>query len=307
MPEYDFRIRFNLPGQDHINCDFEELTVLQGSDGTILRLRSGERGRPIKDHPQAALIGGPYASATVAREAAEQTKTALLIWAVRNRVGIDFGGRLPRGVITADGRQWLEGNLGSPVRSDLHGIDIYEHIDGLVFVRLNTNASVGKSAPAFVEQIADTIEGSVTLSEKQVLAGEILSVSYFDASDRSRFVTLISAVEALLDPQPRSNAAQKVVERMRKFVEEGDLDESTREAMSGSLQWLKRESIGQAGRALAAHLLGDKMYGGQKRLLGSSVFVMTFVVRSCILGGRLWPYPISLVFVLRPRHSYATS
>jgi hypothetical protein len=280
MPQYNFRLRFHLPGQDCINSDAEELLILQDTDGRVIRLHSGARGTPIKEHSRASLIGGPYSSAAEAQAAAERAKRALLIWAVRNRVGIDLGGRPPRCVITHAGMQRFVEQIGSPVRTDVHGIDVYEHVDGLVFVSLNFDASIGKGASAFVEQVASAISTPVALSSKQELAGEILSASYFDASGRSRFVTRITAVEALLDPQPRSAAAQRVVAKLLEVVEEGGLDESTRAAMSGSLRWLNRESIGQAGRALAARLLHGRAYEGQAP---DRFFSFCYNLRSSIL------------------------
>jgi hypothetical protein len=280
VPEYDFRLRFHLPRRDHINAEAEELLVLQDSAGATIRLRSGARGSAIKDHSHASLIGGPYPSAEDAHAAAERAKRALLIWAVRNRVGIDLGGRRPRSVITASGRQWLEEQIGAPVRADVHGIDVYEHADGLVFAALNAEASIGKASAAFVEQVAAAIATPLHLSAKQELAGEILSASYFDASDRSRFVTLITAVEALLEPQSRPAAAQQMVAKMLQIVDEGGVDEATRAAMSGSLQWLKRESIGQAGRALADRLLDGRVYAAQPP---GRFFTFCYELRSSIL------------------------
>jgi hypothetical protein len=280
MPEYDFRIRFHFSGGNHINSEVEKLLVLQESGGAIIRLHSGARGSAIKDHSRASLIGGPYPSAADAQAAAERTKRALLIWAVRNRVGIDLGGRQPRSVITAAGLELLEKQIGGPVRADIHGIDVYEHIDGLVFVALDVDAKIGKAAAAFVEEVAAAVATPVSLSAKQELAGEILSASYFDASDRSRFVTLITAVEALLDPPPRPAAVQHMVERMEQIIKEGELDEGHRASMLGSLQWLKRESIGQAGRALADRLLGGKVYDGQEP---ARFFTFCYELRSSIL------------------------
>jgi len=280
MPQYNFRLRFHMPGQDCINVDAEELLILQDANGVVIRLHSGAKGTPIKNHSRASLIGGSYSSAAEAQSAAERTKRALLIWAVCNRVGIDLGGRPPRGVITHAGMQLLAKQIGSPVRSDVHGIDVYEHVDGLVFVSLNCDTSIGKGAGAFVEQVATAISTPVALSSKQELAGEILSASYFDASDRSRFVTRITAVEALLDPKLRSADAQQVVAKLLEVVEADELDESTRTAMSGSLSWLKRESIGQAGRALVARLLKGRVYEGQAP---DQFFSFCYNLRSSIL------------------------
>src|SRR5205823_5228265 len=141
------------------------------------------------------------------------------------------------------GLQFFQKEAGGPVRSDIHGIDVYEHIDGLSFVAINAEASIGKAAAAFVEEVAAAVASPVFLNAKQELAGEILSASYFDASDRSRFITLITAVEALLDRQPR-------------------------------------ESIGQAGRALAERLLDGKVYEGQTP---AQFFSLCYGLRSSIL------------------------
>jgi hypothetical protein len=253
MPEYDFRIRFHFSGGNHINSEAERLLVLQESGGATIRLRSGARGKAIKDHSRASLIGGPYPSAEDAQAAAERTKRALLIWAVRNRVGIDLGGRQPRTRITAAGLELFEKDIGGPVRADIHGIDVYEHIDGLSFVELNVDASIGKAAAGFVEQVAAAVATPVFLNAKQELAGEILSASYFDTSDRSRFIALITAVEALLDRQPG-------------------------------------ESIGQAGKALAERLLGDKVYEGQTP---AQFFGLCYRLRSSILHSGKVPVEIT--------------
>jgi len=280
VSQYDFRLEFRLPGRDHINANAEELPVLNDSGGVTIRLRSGVRGSPIKGHSRASLIGGPYPSAVEALNAAERAKRALLLWAVRNRIGIDLGGRRPRGVITTAGLQWLEEQIGAPVRAAVPGIDVYEHNDELVFVAINAEASVGKSAQAFVEQVASAITTPVPMTAKQELAAEILSASYFEGSDRSRFITLITAVEALLDAQPRPPAAQELIARLIETVSKSGMDKGSRAAMSASLKSLRRESIRQAGRALATRLLPDRSYQGKPP---GRFFTFCYKLRSSIL------------------------
>ncbi len=302
MPEYDFRIRFHFPGGNHINSETERLLVLQESGGATISLRSGALGTAIKDHSRASLIGGRYPSAADAQAAAERTKRALLIWAVRNRVGIDLGGRQPRTRITPAGLQFFEKEAGGPLRADIHGVDVYEHIDGLKFVAINANASIGKAAAAFVEEVAAAIATPVFLNAKQELAGEILSASYFDVSERSRFVTLITAVEALLDPQPSPAAAQHMVERLIQIVEDGELDEGQRATILGSLQRLKRESIGQAGRALAERLLAGKVYEGETP---AQFFSLCYRLRSSILHSGKVPVEITdFISVCTTAHAF---
>jgi len=261
MPHYDFRLGFRLPGQDYINADTEELCVLDDGGEVTIRLCSGVPGNPIMNYSHADLIGGPYNSAGDALNAAECTKRALLLWAVHNRIGIDLGGRHSWGAITRKVLQQPREDSRAPARAAVCGIEIFEHIDGsrLVLSDIYT-ASLGKGAQAFVEQVAAAIKTPLAMSAKQELAAEILSASYFDASDRTRFITLITAVEALLDPQPRPPAAQQLVERLVDIVRKSGLDKATGDALCGSLQWLKDESIGQAGRALAGRLLPGRLY-----------------------------------------------
>lgn len=302
MAHFDFRLRCHFPPGVHINADVEELEVVRVADAAI-RLRSGARGTPIKDHSRVALVGGPYSTASDARTAAECARRALLVWAVRNRVGIDLGGRRRGGAITKAGERWLEASIGHPVRYDVHGIDVYEHMDRQVFVGLNAELVVGKGGEAFVEELASGVMSPVPLSEKQELAGEILSTSYFDASDRSRFVTLITAVEALLEPQPRSVPAQDLVARMVLMVKESGIEEGNKAAMIGSLGWLRRESIGQAGRTLADRLLSGKTYDGQGP---ASFFAFCYDLRSSILHLGKAPAEIDFVRVCSSAHAFVS-
>ncbi len=174
----------------------------------------------------------------------------------------------------------MEQEIGGPVRTDVHGVDVYEHVVGLTFVALGAEASLRKAAAAFVDEFAGGMATPVSLSAKQELAAEILSASYFDNSDRSRFITLMTAVEALLEPQLRPPAAEQFVARMLQTLKEAGLEEGTRAAMSGSLERLRRESIGQAGRAIADRLLGGKAYAGQPP---GRFFRLCYNLRSLIL------------------------
>jgi len=281
VSQYDFCLKFRLPNGDFINADAEELPILTDGSEVTIRLRSGARGSPIKNHSHAAIIGGPYPSDADAWTVAARAKRSLLLWAIRNRTGIDLGGnKHPRGAITSVGLQWLERQIGAPVRAAVHGIDVYEHIDGLRCVTINAEVSFGKAAQAFVEQVADAITTPVPMTAKQELASEILSASYFEVSDRSKFVTVITAVEALLTPQRRTQQAIKLVERLIETINGSELDKATQEAMVGSLSHLKQESIGQAGRALATRLLAGRNYQSQS---AADFFTFCYNLRSSIL------------------------
>jgi len=224
MPLYDFRLRFNFPEAYRIDSDVEEIELLVSTRGERIRLRSGAIGTPIKDHNHAAVLGGPFASEDQARAAAEKSKRALLCWAIEQRLGIDFGDRKQRSMATNAYLAMLEKQHGHPFRNDIHGIDVYKHVEKLKFVSVNAKATVGKYPPRLIDTFQREYLGSRQLTEKEVLASEIYASSFFDVSARSRFITLVTAVEALLE---------------------------------------KRESITQAGRTLVGRLIPNELFDGQ--------------------------------------------
>src|SRR5579884_536170 len=125
MSEYEFRLRFNL-AFTRINANVSELPLLDLPGGVHLRLRSGQTGKAIQDLERIAVVGSPFSSVEEARVAGQKTKSVLLYWALEHRLGIDFGDGHPRSRITPEGLAQLEHELDSPVRPDVHGLDVYE-------------------------------------------------------------------------------------------------------------------------------------------------------------------------------------
>jgi hypothetical protein len=259
VPEYAFRLRFNL-ASTRINANTEELLLLSLPEGVQIRLRTGRAGEPIQNLERAAVLGSPYRSTEEARAAGEKSKTALLYWALDRRLGIDFGDGHPRTTITHAGLAQFRDQFGCPVRQDLHGLDVYEREPNLKFVLVDASAQVGVSGDTFISTFKREFNGTRKLSAKQSLSAEIYSSSFFDVSPRSRFITLVTAVEALLEPESRSEPVQLVIGEMERLVSTPTIDKRTAQSIVSSLQWLKTESIGQAGRRVAARLLPSRRY-----------------------------------------------
>ena len=280
MPLYDFRLRFNFPEAYRINSDVEELELLVLPHGERIRLRSDASGTPIKDHARAAVLGGPYASEYQARDAAEKSKRALLYWAIEQRLGIDFGSGRQRSIVTNAGLAMLQKQYGCPVRNDVHGIDVYERVENLRFVSVNAKATAGKYPPRLIDTFQREYLHSRQLTDKQVLASEIYASSFFDVSSRSRFITLVTAVEALLEPLKRSDGVQALVEELEAKTRQSTVDKLTRDSIISSLERVRYQSISQAGRTLAHRLLPDELFDGQPSV---EFFTRCYDLRSKIL------------------------
>jgi hypothetical protein len=258
----------------------EEIELLVLPPGKRIRMRSGATGRSIGEGAQVAVIGGPFASRKQARDAAEKAKRALLCWATEHRVGIDFGDGKQRSGATKAYLAILQKQYGCPVRNDIHGVDIYEHAAKPIFVSVRGKATVGKDPRKLVDTFQREYLHTRHLTEKQVLASEIYSSSFFDVSPRSRFITLVTAVEALLERTRRANEVEALLEEFKAKTEQSPIQQSTRDSIVRSLEQLKHESIGQAGRALANRLIPSDLFDGQS---SADFFSHCYNLRSQIL------------------------
>lgn len=279
MPTYSFRLRFNFSDSYRIASDATEL-ILWAQDEFKLKLKSGATGISLKETPRAAILGGAFATSEQAQDVAEQTKRAILFWAVEQRVGVDFGDGKQRGALTEEGIRYFEHLHGRPIRLDKHGIDVFETIENVGFLNISVDGQVGKGVEALIGTFHREFPTLRAFSEKQILASEIYSSSFFDVSQRSRFVTLVTAVEALLESEKRGNDVQILVDEFIRLTEESVIESSIRQSIRGSLDWIRYESIGRAGRALANRLLPTHTYAGKT---AGAFFTKTYSLRSSLV------------------------
>lgn len=280
MTTYEFRIRFELHPGVRLGFEDSRIVLNELDGGPCLRLQSGKRDSPIQDSSGAVVVGGPYPSYDEAQSVAVRVKSALLLWAVKEKLGVEFGDGPGRGGITEHGMRNLEEELGITVRNEVPGIDVYEMKENLVFVRSGARAELEKGGEAFRTGFNEILASSPELNDKVQLAMELYCSSFFDASPRSRFITLVTALEALIDPQDRTDDAIGLVADLQRRIETSSLSPKTEDSLRGSLERLKRESIGQAGKRMSRELLGGQQYAG---LAAAIYFTHCYALRSQIL------------------------
>jgi hypothetical protein len=280
MALYDFRLRFNFAEGYRINSDAEEIELLTLPSGERIKLKSSAIGKPIKDYAEAAIIGKSYTSEAQARAAAEKSKRALIYWAVKSRAGIDFGDGKQLSFFTKEGLALIQKRCNCPVRNDIHGIDVYEHDERTIFFKTDAKATVGKATPRLIETFQREYSNVKKISEKQILASEIYVSSFFDASPRSRFITLVTAIEALLERPKRTDEVKNLVNEFKNKTSKSQLDEATRKSIISSLKEIELQSISQAGCNLAQRLLPNEIFDGQS---SDKFFSRCYHIRSRIL------------------------
>ena len=202
-----------------------------------------------------AIEGGPYFSKELALQAAIRTKSTVLLWALRRRIGIDF-------------------SLGEPDGFILEQIDTFSlQIRVDVFPRKETPA--GRFAKSFNDNFLIQ-----ELKPKQLLAIEIYTASYFDSSARSQFVTRISAVEALMVQEESSQSVRTVIENLQEAVRCSNLSNVDEEQLVNALSRERRESKTRTGAKLAQSFLKRRKYHGMSAY---KTFTTCYDIRSKIV------------------------
>jgi hypothetical protein len=257
MSTFDFRLRFNFAPSFRLNSEESELHLFQFESGQEVTLKSGQPDTAIKDCGRVVIRAQGFASETDAREVAERVKRTLLYWSVRFRHGIDLGDRPPTSIVTSAGLEMLEKEHGCPFRNDLHGIDVYEHQDPLKLVYSDGKAVARKHPDRLLASFSEELERPRSMTIKQALACEIYCSSWFDVNHKSRFITLVTAIEALIDQERHPENVHTFVAATCDLLEITTIPASIKASLRGSLERMRRESISQAGRRLAAALLPD--------------------------------------------------
>ncbi|TGJ96932.1 hypothetical protein DLJ96_02485 [Actinotalea fermentans ATCC 43279 = JCM 9966 = DSM 3133] len=126
-------------------------------------------------------------------------------------------------------------------------------------------------------------EHDATLDERQRLAYDLFSASFSQPASDARFLMLSMALETLIEQAPRSTAECGQIDAMIRSLQESDLEQGAIASLVGSLRSLKRESVGQAGRRLAAGL-SPRQYLGRSAV---DFFAYSYELRSKLVHGHV--------------------
>ena len=168
-------------------------------------------GKSIRDAEQWSLIGEGYRSENEAAVAGAAFHDALLIAFAKMRVGVDFGSRTPKGGITAYGQEVLSNQTGQRALNNVHGLMVYTSDPKPVFFEQKASFVIGRAIQSFDKLYFSTLKP--VLSDRDRLALTLYHASYFQPTADTRFLVLVMAIEALIEPGPKSAAAIEYVDR----------------------------------------------------------------------------------------------
>jgi hypothetical protein len=281
---YCFRVRFRL-GRTRIQSEALELGLAEEGGGRIF-LRATSEATPLSDADQIALRGEGYATREDAQETAERWVPRLQVAFARLRLGADFGLRSPGGMVTEHGLSMFEEMAGQRVLADAPGVLVFECDPQPRFVSIGATAVVGKPAERFLRFVDAATDRDIALGEREQLAYDLYSASFFETSSDARFLLLMMAAETLIEQEYRPEDVRAHVSRLITETRSSGLSPDHIESLVASLEGLSIESVGRAGRRLAASL-GDRRYMEES---ASTFFMRCYEMRSQLVHGH-FPRP----------------
>jgi len=280
--DYTFRLRFTMAPREKLEINSPSLD-LSGPYHPALILSSGHPNKPISKSKQLILRGSGHDSETEARETGERFRDALTLALSRLHIGVDLGDRGPRSVWTKAGLVMLESKFGRRVLNDVHGLMVFESDPPPKFVSVDVGLVRGTNEGKFINAFSLAAGEGFALTDRERLAYDVLSASYFERSQDARLLTLMMSFEVLVTPAPRAEDALRHVCRLIALTREASqLTQTEQASLLGSLRWLRRESIRQAGRRFARERLAGRKY---MDMVAEKFFVYCYDIRSRLIHG----------------------
>ncbi len=275
-----FRLRMELSDTSKLQCPDSEW-LIEGTDPPeVVKLVSGEPDVPLADARKVALRGSGYASEADAEQAGQLWRGRLMRAFASIRVGADFGDRAGRGFFTQAGLEAF-GPPGQRVLNDVHGLAVFECEPPPHFLWMGpVMGQISSPHERLAAGMRTAIEVGGLTPERQV-AYDFLAASMSQRSVDARFALLMIAVESLIEPQRRAPEVVQHVDSLIAATKESGLPRGEVQSLVGSLEWLRSESIGQAGRRTVRQLSGRR-YNGEPP---QRFFTQCYELRSRLVHG----------------------
>ncbi|MEQ6896563.1 hypothetical protein [Microbacterium sp. KR10-403] len=280
---YAFRMTFRIPEGNRI-----------GHDGPVLILRDGPAPRvtiqpramdqTIKQEQRFTLKGEGYQTEGEADEDGNRWISALALGSVAGLVPVDLEGRKPRGQFSQAFLDQVSLPTGETVelRSDQPGLEVFSEDQPTSWLGFEGNAEAVRNAATTVDAVRRAYDENLRPDERTMLAIDLYSAAESTGDADARFLMLMSAVEAMIVTEKRSDEQVAVLKGLRQEISEmTDLDPEDRDQLASAVIGLRFESISAAGRRLAESL-APRTYGEKSAV---DFFRRAYDVRSNLVHG----------------------
>lgn len=269
----------DLPGARKLSEGEAELVSPDGETASLVVRETQQHGTATESH--ALLLGDGYASSDDAEGAAARWVPLVQRVLAGMRIGAVIGGRDPEGL--AQSRVAREGDRGERGQfvEDEPGVLVFPSEKEPHFVETSSSGWAGFGPARVAELIGGVDEVGGPLRPSEQTAFELYSSSQTATSIDAQFILLMMAVEAVIEPQPRSDVTVAHVDDLMRQTSSADLPAEEKQSLKTTLQFGRQESIGQAGRRLT-RALRPKLYLDQEP---DRFFSKAYSLRSRLVHG----------------------
>lgn len=284
---FSFRIRCKVPTRSGISTSDASLTISPPSGRPEVLLRSLNPAHSLADTPWFVISGDGYGAEEDAWQAATRYRSALIRAFAKLRIAVDFGERAPQGGLSEEWKLKMEKRTGRLHLSDVHGMMVFpsEPTPNLSWAEGGIRTTI--NADIVADAVADALGLDELVPDREILAYDLFSASFFAATADARFLNLMMAVETLIDQQERSQPVLSHLDELKERTRTASfLPESDRNSLMGALDSLRNHSVRQAGKKLASTLQRTQYQGMEPE----KFFGHCYSMRSSLVHGR-YPRP----------------
>ncbi|MCX5971863.1 MAG: hypothetical protein NTV14_10260 [Coprothermobacterota bacterium] len=269
--------------------DEHEITLPTVETSHEVVLKARETDQSIKGATSIVLRGTGWEHPEKAKEIGAFYANVLSRTYARLRLGADFGSRAEKSWVTEAGLALISKNTFRPALNDVHGMMVYDRtaMPQVVFISAQCNMIRGVAIAQFLSVFETALSRPREIDDRERVALELFNASFFQTTADSRFLLLMSGLEALIIQRPRSDAVCTFVRSLIAMIEAAHGIDAERDALKQGVGQFQRESIGQAGRRLVSGSLDGRTYRG---MTPSDFFGCCYRLRSRLVHGDL-PFP----------------
>lgn len=227
---YASRVKFEL---NRGGFEFPEACTILGENGSLIELEVTE-GHSVGETRQVSVAVRGFATAAIAEEQGLKLSAAVL-WAAITR--------------------------GVPLRLNYH-----TPFPSIVYDRtIKTGGGLSMSADAytyskfsyFVESLRKVFDRDGKPDAKLLVAMELFTSARLEATERTRFLGMVSSLEPIAFQQLHGETVDALVDEYLVMLKSCEICEAVKNSLRGSIQRLKMESVGFAIKRLIQETLPD--------------------------------------------------
>lgn len=217
------RIKFQM---ERGGFEFPESCTILAANGALIELDVVE-GEGVHEARTVSMSVSGFSSASTAESQGLKLSASILWAAVSRRVPLRLNYHTPFPSVVFDRTQQRGG--GASLSMTGYG---YSRFSG------------------FVDELRDIFDSQADVDIKLLISMELFTSARLEATERTRFLGVVSSLEPMVTQEPYGEVVSKLVDQYLSMLTEAAISEDVRNSLRGSIQRLKNESVGFAIKKL---------------------------------------------------------